>query len=111
MTADVFALFLGIYIFGNQFDALYLIAFFVILAALIGFHVETWRYEKYIRFQNGRPDLGNVLENSNFCKEIIFFQLKGSVFSGTMIRNDALEFFEIFIRIQKLIPLSEPDKM
>ena len=100
---------MGIYIFGNQFDALYLIAFFVILAALIGFHVETWRYEKYIRFQNGRPDLGKVREKSNFCEEI--FSAKKIGFSGTMIRNNALEFLEISIRIQKLIPLSEPDKM
>ena len=39
IKADVYALFIGIYIFGETFDYLYLIAFFVILAALIGrFH-------------------------------------------------------------------------
>jgi len=52
LTADIFALFLGIYLFGEVFDWLYLVAFFVIFAALIGFHIETWRFEKYIRLQS-----------------------------------------------------------
>jgi hypothetical protein len=66
LTADIFALFIGIYLFGEIFDWLYLVSFFVILAALIGFHMESWRYEAYIRVkeESKRQDQHPICDNA-----------------------------------------------
>lgn len=64
MTADIFSLFIGIYVFGYTFDWLYLVAFFVIFSAVIGFHVESWRFEKYVTMRSSR-DISNSLRFSD----------------------------------------------
>merc|ERR1712193_147500 len=42
LTADIYALIVGIYLFDEVFDVLYLVSFFIILASLIGYHIESW---------------------------------------------------------------------
>jgi len=46
LTADIYALIVGIYLFDEHFDWLYLGAFAIILLSLIGYHVESWRFER-----------------------------------------------------------------
>jgi len=57
LTADIYALFVGIYLFDEIFDYLYLISFFIILSSLIGYHIESWRHEKQM---NSLDQLRNV---------------------------------------------------
>ena len=57
VTADIYALFVGIYLFDEIFDYLYLISFFIILSSLIGYHIESWRHEKQM---NSLDQLRNV---------------------------------------------------
>ena len=56
-SADIYALFVGIYLFDEIFDYLYLISFFIILSSLIGYHIESWRHEKQM---NSLDQLRNV---------------------------------------------------
>ena len=48
---------MGIYLFDEVFDVLYLVSFFVILASLIGYHIESWRFERASR--SSLPDERN----------------------------------------------------
>jgi len=46
LTADIYALIVGIFLFDEKFDFLYLASFFIILASLVGYHIESWRFDK-----------------------------------------------------------------
>lgn len=64
LTADVYALVLGIFVFEIPFDYLYLISYFVIFGGLLGFHIETWRFES--RLKNEAKDAEeDLVESSN----------------------------------------------
>lgn len=63
LTADVYALVLGIFVFDENFDYLYLISYFVIFAGLLGFHIETWRFES--RPKNESKDSTDDLVDSS----------------------------------------------
>ena len=44
--ADIYALIVGIYLFDENFDFIYLASFFIILISLIGYHIESWRFDR-----------------------------------------------------------------
>ena len=52
--ADIYALIVGIYLFDEDFDFIYLASFFIILISLIGYHIESWRFD---RANNNQQDL------------------------------------------------------
>ncbi|CAG5097066.1 Oidioi.mRNA.OKI2018_I69.XSR.g14917.t1.cds [Oikopleura dioica] len=62
LTADVYALIFGIFVFDENFDYFYLISYFVIFGGLLGFHIETWRFEK--RIKNEPKDAEDLVQQN-----------------------------------------------
>jgi len=74
LTADIYALIVGIYLFDENFDFIYLASFFIILISLIGYHIESWRFDRANTNQEEllttSPDLeGTRDEGSNLLRQ------------------------------------------
>jgi len=68
LTADIYALVLGIFVFEQNFDYLYLISYFVIFGGLVGFHIETWRFDT--RLRNAPKDaIEDLVDSSSHTDE------------------------------------------